>query len=872
VIAHLRRLLARLANVLRPGAREGDAAREIAAHLALIEDDLVRRGRSRNEAHLEARRILGGVDQARALHRTARSISWIDDGRRDAGYAIRALRRSPGFAALAILTLALGIGASTAIFSLVYSALLRPLPYAHADRVLLLSEGQDGNAVTFGNFASWRERSHEFEALGAWLYGSATLSRDDDTTRVTALRATADVWKVLQTPPAAGRYFTQDEDRPTAAPVVVLSHHLWDTQFHDDPAVVGSSLLLDATPRTVVGVASPGFEAAGILTDLWLPAAFSSSTFAEHGDHELTVYGLIRDGGSRQAAMTELAQIEQQLRRDYPRAGLDGVVRATDLRQSIVGDTRKTLLILTAAVTFVLLIACANITSLLLARAAVRQREVAVRTALGASRGRIVAQLLMESVVLALIGGAAGVALAYAGFHVFVAAASTSLVTLGPEINGWVLLFAAAMALTCAVIFGLTPALRASRTDVQATLRDVGPRAGRIGEAARNVLVVIELVLAVVLLVGAALLVRSAMALQRVPLGFDTRDLATMRVSLPVEKYRDPAQVGTTFASILESARALPRVDGAALVSRPPFFQGANCGVIVKGRAVEGGPIANFRSASPGYFATMGLSLRAGRLFGPDDVAGSPAVTVINDTLAHRLFGQTNPVGERVALCAQLTTSQANGYEIIGVVGSMRSNGLRRDVPSEMFMPIAQSPGNWTMSLVVRSGEPLSTLAPDVRHAVRTIDPFVAVYGVQPFENLVAQDRDVSRFITQLLVALGLTGVLLATIGVYGVIAYFVSQRSHEISVRMAVGASTSRVVTHVLHQGLLLATLGIGIGTLAALAVSRLLESLLFGVSARDPATLMSVDLLLAIIALAASGIPARRAARVDPVAALRQ
>jgi len=770
-----------------------------------------------------------------------------------------------------VLTLALGIGANTAIFSLVYSALLRPLPYANADRVLFLEEGADGNAVTFGNFGSWRERSHEFEAIAAWNNGAATLTRGDETTRLSTFRATADTWKVLQIPPAAGRYYGAEDDRPGAAPVVVLSYHVWQAQFSGDPQVVGSSVLLDGAPRLVVGVAARGYEEAGISPDLWLPAAFDQSLLAEHGDHELTVYGLVRRGSTVEMATAELRRIEQQLKSEYPRAGLDGVVRTMDLRQSIVGGTRQNLLILTAAVAFVLLIACANITNLLLARAVARQKEVAVRSALGASRGRILAQLLIESLVLALAGGACGVAIADAGFQVFATAAASSLVTLHPEINGAVLGYAAALALSCSVLFGLAPAWRASRTDVQNTLRDAGTRGSRVGEAARNTLVVVELGLAVILLAGAGLLIRSALALEQVPLGFETRDLATMRVALPGQRYTDPSRATATFASILEGVRAVPGVQSAALASRLPLFQGYNCGVVVEGQARDGGPLANFRAATPGYFSLMGLTIRAGRGLESGDIAGAPPVIVINDRLARALFGGASALGHRIAFCPQMTTMTGHWYQVVGVVSAMRSNGLRQDLPLEGFMPLAQSPENLTVSLVIRSEQPVASLTPAIRHIVHGVDPLVSVYGVQTLDELVTRDRTSAAFILDLLVLLGATGLVLAVVGVYGVIAYFVSQRAHEIGVRVAVGASTARVVALVLRQGCGLAVVGVGLGTIGALAASRLLESLLFGVTARDPLTFVCVGVVLTLVALAASGIPARRAARMDPVAALK-
>ena len=869
-MSRVRRLVLRLRNALRPGQDDADVTREIAAHLALSEEEFTRRGLAPEAARLAARRALGGVEQTKSLHRTARSFAFIDDAWRDAWYALRTLRHAPGFTAMAVLTLALGIGANTAIFSLVYSALLRPLPFANADRILSLREGAEGNAVTFGNFGSWRDRSHEFEAISAWLNGAATLSRGDETLRLSALRATADTWRVLEIPPAAGRYYGAEDDRPGAAPVVVLSYHLWQAQFTGDPHVVGSSILLDGTPRLIVGVAARGYEDAGFSADLWFPAAFDRSLLAEHGDHELAVYGLVRRGSTPDAATAELRRIEQQLKTEYPRAGLDGVVQTMDLRQAIVGDTRQSLLMLTASVTLVLLIACANIMNLLLARAAARQKEVAVRAALGASRRRILAQLLIESLVLALSGGACGVAMAFAGFEVFATAASTSLVTLHPAINGFVLAYATALALSCSVLFGLTPAWRASRTDVQATLRDAGTRGSRVGEAARNSLVVFELAMAVMLLAGAGLLIRSAIALQQVPLGFETRDRATMRVALPGRYMADPSRIDTTFTRILEEARAVPGVQSAALVSRLPLFQGANCCVVVEGRTLDGGPVANFRAATPGYFALMGLTIRAGRGFGPGDVAGAPAVTVINDTLARALFGRASALGQHIALCPQLV-AHANWFEVVGVVSSMRSNGLRHDLPADAFMPAAQSPENLTMSLVVLSQEPIATLASAIRHIAHGVDPLVSVNGAQTLDELVARDRTSAAFILDLLVALGATGLVLAIVGVYGVIAYFVSQRAHEIGVRVAVGASTGRVVALVLRQGCGLAVLGVGLGTLGALAGSRMLQSFLFGVTARDPLTFVCVGVVLTLVALVASGIPARRAARVNPVTALK-
>ena len=851
---------------------ESRVAENLAAGMSAAEARRAAVERFGNVHHVE--RSLASLTREREL--TERRVAWRQVIRQDLRYAVRQLARSPVFTAVAVLTLALGIGANTAIFSAVYSVLLRPLPYAHADRLVDLREGTGqgewGMNVTMGNYDVWRQRSPQFTALGAYTYAAFTLTGAGAPQRLLGLSVSADYWRALYIPPLVGRYFSAAEDQPGAPNVVVLSYALWSTAFASNRHIVGQTIMLSGTPYTVVGVAPAAYALRSNAPELWVPLALTPAQRAEHTDHELTVVGLVREGVAIPDAVRELSAVEHQLAHDYPKAGIDGSIVVHSLRDSVVGAVRPLMLVLFGAVGLVLFIACGNVMNLLLARAAARRKEVAIRSALGAGRKRLVAQLLIESVLLAGLGGVAGVAVAAAGLHALIRASPPGVPRLfDATLNGPVLLFAAVVALACGITFGVLPALRATRLNLQQSLRE-GSRDSTlvVRGSLRAALVIGEVALALVLLVGAGLLVRSAIALQRVNPGFEPHGLLIAGVALPQARYPTDSVRAAGFERIIEAIQAVPGVASVALVSRLPIdAQGMDCAVWREGMDTnEGSGVdANARSATGNYFATVRTPLLLGRTFTSADVTGSAPVVVINQSLAHWLFGNQNPVGRRIAQCPSGTPKW---MQVVGVIGDMRASGLDAPPPNEVYYPMGQLGGSG-MSVAIRTALPPASLAPAVRRAVAAVDAELPLSGVSTMDEVIARSMATPHFTTTLLVLLGLTGLALAAVGIYGVIAYFVSQRAHEIGVRMALGASRSGVSLMVLRQGLALASAGVAIGLVASAAATRALAGMIYGVSARDPITFLAVAGVLVFVAALASLVPAHRATRLDPLDALR-
>ena len=878
---------------LRSPARiQSDADDELASFLDARSDDLVARGLSPAEARDEAlRRLATGetLEATRArLRRSAkrreervRVSDFIDEISHDVQFAVRQLVRTPGFTVVAVLSLALGIGATSAIFSVVYSVLLRPLPFAHAERLVSLRErnGRDdtqGMVVTAGNYGSWLALAHDFEALAAYGYGSATLTGAGEPQSLQLLRASAGYWKAMYLPPTAGRYFGADEDHPGAPAVIVISQHLWQSAFGSDPRIVGRDITLGGRPYTVIGVAPAEYALAGGLTDAWIPLALSASQLAEHSDHEYAVVGLVRQGVPQSRAIDDLTTVETSLAHEYPGGFFDGGIITQPLSDAVVGSARQLLLILLGAVLLVLLIACSNISSLLLARAGARETEIAVRGALGAGHGRIVRQLLAESLVLAMAGAVIGLAVAAAGLRFLVTMTPQGSVPRLDEasLNAPVLAFTIAIALGCGIVFGLYPALRAANPELQQLLRE-GSRGtgGGMGARLREALVIAEVAIALVLLVAAGLLVRSAMLVQRVDPGFDPANVLVAGISLPDARYQtDDARRGV-LDRIASLVGAVPGVAQVAMVSRIPIGDGGfDCRLRAEGADERAFIIASVRSASPDFPKTMRVPLVAGRFFSPSDVAAGPPVAVLTRSLAHRLFGEADPVGRRVVDCTSGSTEAPLMRTVVGVIGDMHANGLQRDPTNEIYVPIAQVVLEHSMKLLVLGSVAVTSLVPAIRRAVAAVDPLLPLARVRTMDEIVARSLAVSRFTTLLLLSLGGMGLTLAVIGIYGVIAYFVAQRRREIGVRIALGATAGRVVRLVVREGVTLAVIGVAVGCAAALALSRAIGSLLYeGVSARDPLTIISVALLIALVAACASAIPAWRAARTNPTTALR-
>jgi putative ABC transport system permease protein len=863
---------------------DADVADEVRFHLESAIAEYVAMGMTPDAARAEARRRFGDLDRVVATlhtlsHERERAIEWrdrMDTVRSDVRFALRQLRKSAAFTIVAVLTLALGIGANSAIFSIVYSVLLRPLPYAHAERLLKLRERNgasdtQGMAVTFGNYASWVARVHSFEAFGAYHWDGLTLTGAGDPRSLQLLRANAGYWKVQYIPPVLGRYFETKDDAPGAPNVVVISHSLWQSAFAADSSIIGRAITLSGLPYTVVAVASPLYTMPAV--DAWVPLALTSAQMNEHADHELSVVGLVREGVPANAAVAELAHVEAELASEYPNSYFDGGIIATSLRDSVVGPVRALLLILLGAVGLVLLIACVNIANLQLARAAVRRKEIAVRNALGAGRGRIVAQLFTESVLLALAGAIVGLVVAAGTVRFLIQNSPLGIPRLeDARLNAPVLAFAMLLALACGVAFGLFPAVRASRLDLQESLRE-GARsdAGAMRNGLRATLVVCQISLAMVLLIGAGLLVRSATLMQHVPPGFDTENVLVTYVGLPNARYSTDSAVSARFDEILHSVASIPGVASAALVSRVPIAGfGMDCNFRAEGGLARDASFnANVRVATPAYFETLRIPLLRGQVFSTMDRSGTLRVALINRRLAHKLFGDSDPMGRRIT-CSAPTSANPSWLTVIGITGDLHASGLGDDIRDEVYSPMSQSMQR-SMAIVARGSVPVMTLAPSIRRVVASLDPLLPLSAMRTMEDIISDSLAAPRFTSALLSALGALGLALAVIGIYGVIAYFVAQRTNEIGIRMALGADSSRVLSLVVRQGLLLGIVGIGLGLVASWFLTQMLNNLLYGVTARDPVTFIVVAVLLSLVSIVASMIPARRAARVDPLVALR-
>ena len=878
----------RARKLFRLGERQAaDVGDEIRFHIEAAIAEGIAAGQSPEVARAEALRRFGNVDQVatrlqqlqqegrRVMHRN----EWFDGLRQDLGFGVRQLRKSPGFTTIALLTLALGIGANTAIFSVVYSVLLRPLPFANADRVMDIRQsngaGNRGRVVPFPNFLAWERDNRAFAAIGAYAWKSATLTGVGDAQRVQGQRMSAGYWNAAHIAPVLGRYYTADDDRPGARHVVIISWPLWQSRFGGDSSVVGRSVLFDDVPHTIVGVAGRGYSMTRPATDFWVPLAPTPEEANNHGDHELAVVGLLKPGVSAAVGAADLARIDAGLLAAYPDKSYDGGIVAKPLMEVIVARSRGRYLVLLGAVGLVLLIACANVANLLLARAVTRRTEFAVRAALGAGTSRIVRQLLLESGLIALGGVVLGIGVGAIGLRFLIAISPPGVPRLlDASLNLVVLGFAIALAVASALVFGLAPALRASRTELQHSLREGGRDSRSVGrDRLRGALIVAEIALALVLLTGAGLLLRSAALLGRVDAGFAPANLLTAHVSLPTSRYPSDSSVAAWFTRFESAMRAMPGVDAVAMISRVPIADGGyDCSATPAGSTAAEGPHrdASFRSITPGYFATMKTPLLRGREFNAADGGGAPLVVVVNASLARALFGTANPIGQRLVHCAGSNDASPTQREIVGVIADVRANGLAQDAPDEVYYPEAQT-SERTMTVVLRGSTPVTALLPALRRTIAAIDPQLPLAGVSTMTEIMRDETASSRFTTSLLVILGASGLLLAAIGIYGVIAYFVGQRTRELGIRMALGASTGQVRGMVVQQGLALAVGGVAVGEIAALLASRVLDSMVYGVSVRDPVTFVAVGLLLMVIAALASFLPARRATRIDPTQAFR-
>ena len=794
----------------------------------------------------------------------------------DVRYGVRMMRKRPGFTAVVVLTLALGIGANTAIFSVVNAVLLRPLPYRNAERLVWVAGnirgGTNRASVSPPDYVDYRAQNTVFEefATSTSVPNAVNLTGAGEPERLTGSRVTANYFRAFGVEPALGRAFGADEERAGPAPVAVLSDGLWRRRFGGDPSVVGKTLTLDGKAVTVVGIAPPEFQyPAG--TELWLPLDFDDPEMKIRAAHFLRPIGLLKEGVTIEQAQAETDLIARRLEEQYPETNERWSLNLVPLEEQVVGGVRTSLWVLLGAVGFVLLIACANVSNLTLARVAGRRRELALRTALGASRWRVVRQQLAESVLLSLAGGASGLLLAVWGVDVLAALGADDIPRSSEiGVDGPVLAFTAALSVLTGLAFGLLPALRASRPNLNEVLKDAGrgtsgPGRGRV----RSALVVAEIALSLTLLVGAGLLVKSFVGLRSVNPGFDSANILTLRINLARARYAKPEQAAAFFGELQRRVAGLPGVEAAGMVSELPLSgQPNDMYFSVAGRPPQTADqkvTADYRRVNQDYFRAMRIPVLRGRDFTEQEVAGSAQVVVINETLARNFFPDEDPLGRRLVI----DFGKQEEFEIVGVVGDVRHRALDGEVYQMMYVPSLRVGGT---NLVVRtsSADPLS-LATAVRGEVSAVDRDQPVSGVRTMEEVVSGSVAQQRFRTLLLAAFAGVALLLAGVGIYGVISYSVTHRTHEIGIRMALGAKAADILKMVVGHGMALALAGIAVGLLAALALTRVLSSLLFGVTATDAMTFATVSLLIAAVALLACLLPARRATKVDPMIALR-
>ena len=801
-------------------------------------------------------------------------------------FALRQLRKSPAFTFIAILTLALGIGANTAIFSVVNAVILRPLPYKAPDQLVWIWETSPKNDIEFEplsypNFTDFREQAQSFAAVGAFTNASPILAgADGEPERVTGAAVVGDFFTVLGIEPVLGRKFAAHENEDGKNRVTILSHAFWQRRFGADPNLVGQQIQLNGNQYTVVGVMPPSFQdpvaAAKRPVELWMPLAISEGMRnARRGDF-LQVIARLKPGVGIDQARAELKGIAARLEQQYPDTNTNWSTIVDPLHHTLTGNVRPALMILLGAVAFLLLIACANVANLLLARASARQREIAVRSALGASRARIIRQLLTENMLLSLAGGVAGLLFAWWGTRALLALSPGNIPRLSSVgIDPQVLVFTLLISLVTGLLFGLAPALIVSKLNLNETLKEGGRSSaeGAGGRRLRNGLAIAEIALSLILLVGAGLLIRSFLRLQDVNPGFNPSNLLAAELSLPTAKYAENPQVVNFYDQLLARIAEQPGVRSTALTTSLPLAGGGDfLAFAIEGRPVARAdrvPDAEARVVSTDYFRAMEIPLRRGRVLTEQDTPDAPDAAVINEALARKYFAEEDPIGKRITF-DDPQTADVEWFNIVGVVGDVRQSTLQAEPYPQIYSSYRQTPRR-ALTIVLRTaGEPTS-MANTLRQQVWSLDRQQPLHNVRTVEQVLAQSIARPRFNTLLITILAGVALLLAAVGIYGVISYSVTQRTHEIGVRMALGASAGNVLRLVIGQGMLLAGIGLAVGVVGAFAVTRIMGTLLYGVSANDPLTYIALVGLLGLIALIASYIPARRAMRVDPVVALR-
>jgi putative ABC transport system permease protein len=800
---------------------------------------------------------------------------------KDIRSGVRSLLKHPGFTAIAIITLALGIGANTAIFSLVNVVLLKPLQFPEPDRLVMVWEDMS-SSVSANNYSEaapasyvdWKAQNSVFDDIALLNFRPLNLTGEGEPEKITSYGVTANFFPLLGIQPAFGRNFTADEDKPGGAKVAIISHGLWQRRFGGASDILKRDIVLNGEKHSVVGVMPHGFQFLQSYVGIWFPAAFSAKELAERDSHYVNVVGRMKRGVTVEQAQADLKAITQRIVNEHPDE-MTGVTSAVvPLREQLAGSSRRPLLMLVVGAGLVLLIACANLASLLLSRASGRRKEIAVRSALGATRARIVRQLLVESVLLAGAGGALGLLVALWSFNLLKQLIPGGMIlSTSLRIDLPILAFALLVSLLTGIIFGLAPALQASKIDLNEALKQGGSRAGAGGGKLRGAFVVAEVALALVLLVGAGLLMQTVFHLSAQYSGFQPEKLLTLRTVLPSYKYGYHPKRVAFYDQVLERVNALPGVVAAAYSTSVPLqWKGGSTGFVVEGREDDPGqgPNAIHRQVSINCLQTLGVGLKQGRYFDENDKSQSIPVALINETLARQYLPDQDPLGKRF----KLTTPNAKWITIVGVVSDVRQVGMDAPVKAEMYLPYRQittHAGYTPRDLIIRTtGEPLS-LVGAVTREIHAVDSDQPVSNVASMSELLSAETGSRRLGMILLMGFAGLALLLASLGIYGVLSYFVTQQTREIGVRLALGAQVRDIVGWVLKKGMSLALIGVVIGLIVAFVLTRLMASLLFGVGASDPITFAMIALLLTSVALLACYIPARRATKVDPLIALR-
>ncbi|HSB12422.1 MAG TPA: ABC transporter permease [Blastocatellia bacterium] len=792
----------------------------------------------------------------------------------DIRYGVRTLLKNRGFTAIAVLALALGVGANTAIFSVVNAVLLRPLAFEQSDRLVMVWEkrmqlGRVRNSVSPPDFADWRAQNQVFEDMAAYVNQGFNLGASAEPERIQGSGVSPSLFSILRAQPPLGRFFAPDEDKPGSNPVVIISSGLWQRSFASDPEIIGKTIKLSDRPHTVIGVTAPDFVFPNRRTEVWVPLMLSPDDANNRGGHNLTVVARLKPGVDLQQAQADMESIAAQLEQQY-RVNTGHGVNVFSLYEEVVAGARPALLVLLGAVAFVLLIACANVANLLFARSAVRQKEIAIRTALGAKRSRVVRQLLTESMLLALAGGLIGVLLALWGLDLLLAVGENSIPRAKEiKLDGWVLGFSILVSVATGLIFGLLPALQASKPDLNEALKE-GGRSGSAGfrrNRTRSLFVIAEVAICLVLLIGAGLMIRSFARLLNIGPGFNPENVLAVNVAPSGSQYRDAASIGNYYQQALARLSSVPGVQSAAAVAALPMA--GNFG----GRyfSIEGRPPqpagqgfnANINLATPGYFKTMNIPLLEGRDFDDRDALGAPDVVILNSETVRRFWPDESPIGQRVSVDNSMRT-------VVGVVGDVKQSGLDIDTRPEMFYPCYQMPVPFATFVVRTSGGPAAT-ASAVRDAMQEVNRELPLYNIKTVNEVLSDSVAPRRLNMLLLGILAGLALVLAAVGLYGVISYSVSQRTREIGIRMALGASHKSVLRLVVGHGMVLALIGVAIGLIASFFLTRLMSTMLFGVSPTDPITFAAISVLLIAVSAVASLVPARRAMKVDPMVALR-